>query len=152
MGKRLLCPLLALLLLLSACGGKSAAAYTLDDAQTLLDAGLFDDSMAQVDTFILCRLYGIDQDTVDSAVGYMATNTSVCADELAVLILTDEDAAIAAETACRSRVESQIQVCQDYAPAAVPRLEGAVVSRLGSTVLLAVGDPDLLPDAVDQLH
>lgn len=149
--KKLICPLLALILLLSACGG-SAAAYTLEDGETLLNSGAFDGDLVQIDTFILCRLYGIDQDTVASAVSYQATNTSVSADELTILVLMDEDAAKAAEGACQNRVDSQIQVCRDYAPAAVPRLESAVVSRLGNTVLLAVGDPEILPGAVDQLH
>lgn len=149
--KKLIFPMLALLLLLAACGG-GGGAYTLDDGQTLLSAGLFDGELAQIDTFILCRLYGVDQDTVDSAVSYQAVDTSVSADELTIFILADEDAAQAAEQACRDRVESQIAVCQSYCPAAVPRLEGAVISRLGNTVLLAVGDPDALPGAVDKLH
>lgn len=149
--KKLICPLLALILLLSACGG-SAAAYTLEDGETLLNSGAFDGDLVQIDTFILCRLYGIDQDIVASAVSYQATNTSVSADELTILVLMDEDAAKAAEEACKNRVDNQIQVCRDYAPAAVPRLESAVVSRLGNTVLLAVGNPEILPGAVDQLH
>lgn len=150
--KKLICPLLALVLLLSACGGGQTAVYTLDDGETLLNSGAFDGNLVLIDTYILCRLYGIDQDTVESAASYQATNTSVSADELTILILTDEDAAKAAEGACQKRVESQIEVCRDYAPAAVPRLESAVVSRLGNTVLLAVGDPDILPGAVNSLH
>lgn len=149
--KRLICSALALVLLLSGCGGGTAA-YTLEDGETLLSSGVFEGNLVQIDTFILCRLYGIDQDTLESAVSYQSTNTSVSADELTILILEDEDAAQAAEEACKSRVDSQIAVCESYCPAAVPRLEGAVISRLGRTVLLAVGDPDLLPDAVDRLH
>ena len=62
-----------------------------------------------------------------------------------------EDAAIAAEEACKARVTAQIAVCESYAPAAVPRLEQALVSRRGNTVLLVVGDPDILSTLKD-LH
>ena len=41
---------------------------------------------------------------------------------------------------------------EDYAPAAIPHLEAAVIRRAGSTVLLAVGDPSGVAGAVDDLH
>lgn len=144
---------LLLALLLCACGQKAPDPYTAADAEALLAAdGLFSGGLAPVDGDIAVLLYGLDSSAVTQAVCYMAANTSVSADELTILILTDEEAAMAAEAACRSRVESQIAVCESYCPAAVPRLEGAVVSRVGNTVLLAVGDPDLLPAAVDGLR
>ena len=145
---------LALAFALCACGGNQDAAktYSVDNAQTLLDSGAFDESMAQVNTDAILTIYGIDAATVEDGVCYMATNTSVSADELTILVLTDEAAAQAAMEACQARVESQIAVCESYAPAAVPRLENAVIRQAGSTVLLAVGDPEILPGAVDALH
>ena len=71
----------------------------------------------------------------------------ICADELAIFVLTDADAAIAVEEACKARVEAQIKVCEGYCPAAVPRLQNAVISRRGETVLFAVGDREII-DAV----
>ena len=144
---------LALAFTLCACVGNQDAAktYSVDNAQTLLDSGAFDESMAQVNTDAILTIYGIDAATVEDGVCYMATNTSVSADELTILVLTDEAAAQAAMEACQARVESQIAVCESYAPAAVPRLENAVIRQAGSTVLLAVGDPEILPGAVDAL-
>lgn len=152
MKKSILCALALLLLLAGCSAGKETASYTVDDAQTLLDAGLFDGDMAPMDSYVISLLYGIDEDTISDCAGYMAANTSSSADELTVLVLTDEEAAQAAAEACQARVNSQITVCRDYTPAAVPRLENAVIRRAGNTVLLAVGDPDRLPDAVDSLH
>ena len=149
-----LAPLVVLLaLLLCACGGKTVQGYTTADAETLLNTeGLFDGQLAPVDGAVAAGLYGLKEDTVQECAVYLATNTSVSADELAVLVLADETAAREAEAALQKRVESQIRVCESYCPAAVPRLEKAVISRLGSTVLLAVGDPDKLPAAVEKLH
>lgn len=143
--KRILAAALALLLLCSCGSNKSKASYTLADADEVLNSGAFEvDNMAPLDSFLISLLYGIEENTITECAGYMAVNTSVSADELVVLILTDEEAAIAAEEACKARVAAQIAVCESYAPAAVPRLEQAIVSRRGNTVLLAVGDPDIL--------
>lgn len=142
--------LLALGVLLAGCGGE--APYAVEDARTLLDAGLFDSGMAPVESHLAALLYGVEEETIQACVCYMSANTAASADELTVLILTDEDAARAAETACQRRIEAQIQDFRNYTPAVVPRLEAAVIRRIGNTVLLAVGDPERLPAAVDGLH
>lgn len=158
MKKRVILCALALLVMLSGCGGsgnETAAEmpYTLDDAQTLLDAGLFDGDMGMLDdSYVISMLYHIDEDSIQACVSYQAANTSVSADEVTILILKDEDAAQAAEAGCHQRVEEQIDASRNYTPAAVPRLEEAVIRRSGNTVLLAVGDPDGLAGAVDKLH
>lgn len=152
MKMRLMMPLLALVLLLSACGGgDKAAAYTTDAAKALLDAGAFSGEMEEVDGATAAMIYGLDSATVKECVCYMASNTSVNADEVTVLVLTDENAAKAAVTACEARVASQIDSCTDYCPDQVPRLEDAVISQRGNTVLLAVGDPEKLPQALKTL-
>ena len=149
----ILAAVLALSLALSACGtGTQESVFSTADAEPLLASGAFDQSMAPVDGTIVPVLYGIDAATVKECVSYLATNTSVSADELTILVLTDDQAAQAALAACQARVKSQIAVCEGYAPAAVPRLESAVVRQAGNTVLLAVGDPQILPGAVDALH
>ena len=148
MKKRILWIILALLLLCG-CGSNdsndSKAVYSLSHAEEILNSGAFEGSeMAPLDSDILAILYGIDESTITESVGYMAVNTSASADELVILICTDEEAAIAAEQACRDRVAAQITVCESYCPAAVPRLENAFISRRGYTVLMAVGDPDII--------
>ena len=148
MKKRIFALILALLCLCG-CGKNSAPPlHSTAHAETLLASGAFEGSeMAPLDAPILSILYGIDESVIKECVGYMATNTSVSADELAIFVLTDADAAIAVEEACKARVEAQIKVCEGYCPAAVPRLQNAVISRRGETVLFAVGDREII-DAV----
>lgn len=145
MKKRIFALILALLCLCGCGHNQSPSAYDLSLADVLMDTGAFEGSeMAPVDLEIAAMLYGIDPSTIEDGVFYMAANTSVSADELLLLILKNEAAAEKAYEACKAHVEAQIKVCESYCPAAVPRLEGARLGRLGNTVLLAVGDPELV--------
>ena len=143
--------MLILLLLLYGCTARETP-YTIGDAQILLESGLFNGDMGPVDKVVVSLLYGIDENAIQDCICYMAANTAASADELAIFILTDADAARLAESACQKRAEAQIEASKNYAPAAVPRLENAVIRRIGNTVLFAVGDPEWLPEAVDGLH
>ena len=150
MRTNLLCMLILLMFL---CGCTvSKTPYTISDAQILLDADLFNGDMGPVDKHIVSQLYGIDEDTILDCICYMASNTASSADELTIFILTDENGARLAEKACQKRAENQIETSRNYAPAAVPRLENAVIRRIGNTVLFAVGDPEWLSKTVDGLH
>lgn len=145
-------PFLALALLLCACGGgQSAEPYTADTATALLDAGAFSGQMEEVDSATALLLYGIDEADVSECVCYMASNTSVSADEVTVLVLKSEDAVEGAIAACKERIASQIDSCTSYCPDQVPRLEDAAILQRGNSVLLAVGDPDKLPQALKDL-
>ena len=150
MRTKLLCILILLLLLCGCAAGETP--YTIGDAQILLEADLFNGNMGPVDKHIVSQLYGIDEEMIQDCICYMAANTASSADELAVFVLTDITAAKLVETACQERVEAQIEASRSYTPAAVPRLENAVIRRVGNTVLFAVGDPERLPEAVDGLH
>ena len=96
-------------------------------------------------------LYGIDEGSIAECVGYLAIDTSVSADEVTVMVMKDEESAIAAEEACRNRMADQIAACANYCPDQVPRLEKAVILRRGSTVLLAAANPERLPKALEEL-
>ena len=150
MKQRLIWPVLALAVLLSACGADGKA-YTTADAQALIDADAFDGEMEQVDSYTVALLYGLDENAVIDCASYIAINSSASADEVTVLVLRDEAAAKTAEEACKKRVEGQIESYQTYGPDQVPRLEEAVISRRENTVLLAVGNPDRLPQALKDL-
>ena len=150
MRANLLCMLILLVLL---CGCTvSETPYTVSDAQILLESDLFNGDMGPVDKNIVSQLYGIDEDVILNCICYMAANTAFSADELTIFVLTDAAAAKLVEDACQKRVENQIETSRNYAPAAVPRLESAVIRRIGNTVLLAVGDPEWLAKTVDGLH
>ena len=143
--------MLILLMLLCGCT-VSETPYTIGDAKILLEADLFNGDMGPVDKNIVSQLYGIDEDAIQDCICYMAANTASSADELTIFILADENGAKLAEEACQKRVENQIEASRNYAPAAVPRLENAVIRRIGNTVLLAVGDPEWMAKMVDGLH
>ena len=146
----LLCMLILLAVL---CGCTvSETPYAVSDAQVLLEADLFNGDMGPVDKYIVSQLYGIDEDTILDCICYIAAKTASSADELTIFVLTDESAAKLAEDACQKRAENQIEASRNYAPAAVSRLENAVIRRIGNTVLFAVGDPEWLSEAVDGLH
>ena len=152
MKRQVMAALLAVLLLLSGCGKKSEkTAYTAQDVTALMDAGAFSGDMEQVDGAVAAALFGLDSNTVVEITCYMATNSAVSADEVAVFVLTDEAAAKAASSACQAHVDSRTESSSQYCPDQVPKLEAAVIRRLGSTVLLAVGDTEVLSTAVDEL-
>ena len=153
MKRRVMPVLLAVALLLSGCGGKSGekSAYSAADVTALLDSGAFTGDMEQVDGAVAAGLFGLDASTVEEITCYMATNSSVSADEVAVFVLADEDAAQAAEEACVAHVELRMESSAQYCPDQVPKLEAAVISRLGATVLLAVGETEALAEAVEAL-
>ncbi len=148
--KRLFALTLCLFVLAGCSGGERP--YTTADATKLVEAGVFDGEMAIIESSVVPLLYGIEPDSLVEYISYQAVNTAVSADEVTVLVLKDEDSARRAEEACRARVESQIENCRLYSPGAIPNLEAAQISRVGSTVLMAVGDPQRLPAALRELR
>ena len=129
---------LALLLSLAACGGKEEeiAPFSPTDASALLEGGAFSEVLESIDTDIACALYGIDETTVTGAAVYGSTGTT--AEELAIFVLTDGEAAQAALTALGYRVEDRIASMKSYLPNEVPKLESSVLEQRGNTVLLVV--------------
>lgn len=119
------------------------------DSQVLLEAGIFSETLEAVDTDMLCTLYGLDESTVTDCAAYLSTGAT--AEELVILVLSDEAAAQTAETACQTRIDYQRTSFESYKPSEVSKLDAAVVKRLGNTVLLAVGDPDTVSQAVEDL-
>lgn len=138
--KKLLCATIgfALLLSLCACGGKeeTAAPFSPADATALLESGAFSEALESIDTDVACALYGIDETTVTEAAVYGSTGAT--AEELAILVLTDEEAAQAALTALGYRVSDRKSAMADYIPGEVPKLEKAVLEQRGNSVLLVV--------------
>lgn len=152
--KRTLAALCALFcLVLAACGGPAGAAlepYDGDDVTTLLNAGLFSEAPEELDDDIACELLGVDPAQVSDCQVYLPTSTN--AEALALLVLNDAAGAEDAKSACEVWIADQIESYKDYAPAHVPKLEGAVISVRENTVLLVVGsDPAAAKSAVDEL-
>ena len=148
-----LCSLLGLAL--TACGGGGAVGQTPYDpetaAQALLDSGAFSDALDTVDQDTAAALYGIDADTITGSAVY--TSLSAGAEEIAVLVLTDEDAAAAALDGLEARVADQKAVLESYQPDEVSKLDSAIVEQRGNSVLLAVAaDAEKARAALDGLE
>lgn len=148
--RMLVCVVLSVSLLLVSCT-RARTPYTVEDARTLLNSGAFDGELIEVTGPAIPLLYGIEADELIDSASFRAANTAVSADEVTVLILASEDAAERAEKSCLEHIESELENARSYTPAAVPALEAAIVDRVGATVLVAVGNPDTLPDAVNDL-
>lgn len=130
---------MGLLLSLAACKGESPKAdLTLDDAQTLLDSGAFSEPLEEIDLEIACSLYALDQSKVTGAAVYGSTGAT--AEELAVFIFSDADAATTAKANFETRIADRTEAMADYLPGEVPKLEKAVLEVRGATLLFVVAN------------
>ncbi len=125
-------------------GGKEAEAYTKEQAQAILDGGIFSESLEPLDCDIAWALFsleeaGLEREQLTDGVYYRSAGATC--EELALLILDGEDAAQKAEGAVEQYLAGQIESNRDYRPAEIPKLESAVLKQSGNTVLLAVS-PD----------
>ena len=57
-----------------------------------------------------------------------------------MLVFSSDEQARKALTALQDYVQSQIEANEDYRPGEIPKLENALVSQQGSTVLLVVAN------------
>ena len=144
---------LALCLTLSACGGGNEEAVAFDPAvtaQSLLDSGAFSDALEEVDTSVAATLYGVDE--ADIADGAVYMSLSAGAEEIAVLVLSDADAAAAAMEGLEAHVADQRTALESYQPDEVSKLDGAILQQKGNSVLLAVcADPEAAKAVLEEL-
>ena len=139
--KKLLSALLlaGMLLSLCACQGKTGKAdFTLADAQTLLDSSAFSEPLEEIDLEIACYLYDLDPAQISEAAVYGSTGAT--AEELAVILFADADAAQAAQAHFETRIADRAQSMTDYIPEEVPKLEHAVLEVRGAALLFVVAN------------
>lgn len=141
----LLLPLVCLLSL-TACQGKDEPApsvYETSLVHSLAEAGVFSEELVELDgdtAFALYQLgsYGLNrEDLADCAV--LRSSGATC-EEAAVLVIGGEgDEPVAqAQQALKDYVQAQIDANTDYRPAEIPKLENALISCQGRTILLVV--------------
>ena len=144
---------LALCLTLAACGGGNEETAAFDPAvtaQSLLDSGAFSDALEEVDTSVAATLYGVDEADIADGVVYMSLSAG--AEEIAVLVLSDADAAAAAMEGLEAHVADQRAALESYQPDEVSKLDGAILQQKGNSVLLAVcADPAAAKAVLEEL-
>ena len=137
--KKFLCLLCAaaLGLFLSGCGEKKASPFDpASDGKTLLEtAGVFCDTLTEIDQATACALYGIDESTVTSSAVYGSTSS---AEELAIFTFSDEAAAQTAGELLGYRVEDRKDELENYLPNELPKLDKAVIEVRENSVLLVI--------------
>ena len=155
MNKKILLPVVLgiCLCLLAACGnsnnnqdpvesGSSApvekTAYELSDADAVLQSGAFSEDLAEIDLDTAAVLYGVDVNALTDVKAYRSEGAT--AEEVAVLLFTDEEAAGQAKTAMELYLQGREESYADYLPDEVPKLENALLDQKGSTVLLLVAN------------
>ena len=149
--KRILLPLLTLVLLLCACTRPAATAegFAPETAQQLLDCGAFSEPIDPLEADIAWGLYrlsaaGLAREDMTHAVAYRSSGATC--EELALLTFQDATAAQTAAHALEEYLADQIQSNRDYRPAQLPKLEQAQLLCRGNTVLLLVAN-DYAPTA-----
>ncbi|NCE64157.1 DUF4358 domain-containing protein [Pseudoflavonifractor sp. 524-17] len=130
-----------LCLMLSACGG-GGGAEAFDPAgvaKALQDSGAFEQPLAEMEKDQVCQaLYHIDEGSLNEYAVY--TSLTAGAEEIAVLVLADGDAAETAYTALEQRVADQRAALESYLPQEVGKLDNAILERRGNSVLLVVAN------------
>lgn len=127
------------LLALASCGksGGEESAYTKEQAQAILDGGVFSEELEELDLDTAFILYGFQDAGMsreDLTGGMVYRSAGATCEELAYLEFAGED---------------QIADNQDYRPAEIPKLEDPVLGSKGSTVLLVVsGNNDKVEEIV----
>lgn len=147
---RAIAPVLALGLLLAACGEKAPNPYDpAATAEALQATAAFSQALESIDQDTACTYYGIEADTVSSSAVYGSTSG---AEEIAVITLTDEKAAETALEALKSHVDDQKEALKDYQPDEITKLENAILDQRGNSVLLVVAnDGSAAQTAIDGL-
>lgn len=133
-----LCPVIAVLLVLTACSSAPRDFEPSALSGALLESGAFSEAIAQTDTQIGLYLYELSPDTVEDAVFYFSSGAT--AEEIAVFKACSAADAEVIASAVRARISSQRDSFADYNPAEVPKLDNAVLKVSGVYVVFYVAD------------
>ena len=145
MKKTLLSLTLLLAFVLCACGGKSVSDETPDinqKAEALLNEIDYEDELSEIDEDMISLLYSeLDLNDVTDKKVYVSSGAT--AEELALFLCKDVDAARRVMSAATQRVLDQRESYEGYNPKEVLRLDSMKIMRRGNLVVLTVSsDPD----------
>lgn len=137
--------------LLAGCaggGGKTITAPTSEVAQKLMDSLSFEYPLNELPADAANRLYKLDGEILEEQAVYVGTGGAL-ADEVSVWRVKDEKDAKTVQEAAEQRVENQKVSFKDYVPEEMPKLEKAVITVDGDTVILCVSaDPDKAKEVI----
>ena len=134
----LLCSVMLLTLLISACGTKSQTVDVDQLTDELLTQVDFEDELTEVDSGMVATLYGIEG--AEEQKVYMSSGATT--EEIAVFrFATEKDAQTGLDTLSQ-RLESRKEDYANYMPDEVTRLENAVLKCSGCYVALCVSSGD----------
>lgn len=156
MREKLLClaAAAACLTMLAGCGGgTSAQPYTQEQAQAILDSGVFTDDLEELDSDTIWALYGLESGGLSREAlteSFVRRSSGATCEELALLTFADGDAAQAALAPLETYLQDQADSNRDYRPAEVPKLENAFLQAADNTVLMVVsGDTQAVEELLD---
>ena len=136
----------------SQTGGKTITAPTDEVAQKLMDSLSFEYPLNQLPEDAANRLYKLDGSILEEQAVYVGTGGAL-ADEVSVWRVKDEKDAKTVQEAAEKRVENQKASFQDYVPEEMPKLEKAVITVDGDTVILCVsGDPEKAKEVISSFE
>ena len=145
--KRNLPALIALLLiltLLSACGGTGVKPLPsgAELEKSLVDAGIFSEELESVDADIAAYLYGLTEAEGVEIVSWYSSSGGT-AEEVTLFYCQDDAVLKTVRESADARLDFQKRTYADYAPAEVPKLEGAVVRVRDRVLVVCVAaDPE----------
>lgn len=104
--------------------------------ELLMDMGL--DKTSPLDAHKICYFYGIDQEKIADAYGYISD--VALADEIVIMQAADGVDVGELETAANNRLTKQKDSFKDYIPEEAKRLEDAQIVTQGNYVMYLVSD------------
>ena len=145
---------LACALTVTACGGSETPAasepqpeptYHHSVLEEFVKANAFSEELEELDAdtaFMLYKLadYGVEREQLSEA--WVLRSAGGTCEEVALLAMSSEDDALLSkvEQAMKDYVAGQIEANVNYRPNDIPKLEQAVISRSGWTVLMLVAN------------
>ena len=101
--------------------------------ELLADGLIFTDILSPIDQNIALVIFGLSEEDVESCAVYCSTGAT--AEEIALFIAPDTDAAERVYAALERRVDMQILAFENYVPAEVPKLKNAILRANGRCVM-----------------
>ena len=126
--------------LLTGCSqnsGKTITAATDEVAQSLQESLSVEYELSKLSDDAANRLYSLDGNILEEQAVYVGVGGAL-ADEVSVWRVKDEKDAATVKEAAEKRVENQKASFENYVPEEMPKLENAVITVDGDTIILCV--------------